>query len=553
MHHPDDEDALVERAAAPIRADISKLESEIPVLLRPVLAGIRDRALEQGYTLKTLRQELRVQGAQMVELTRHVGLTPWNLVVEIRMSTAAELLRATDLDVDTIAWLVGYAETGSLRQKFREWCGLRPSDFRGWIKRAEKLAGPPPPGAFSLFYWRRVREGRASPEEAEALLGYFERLYATPGGGDQVFLTGFAAEVSGSLDELAWLDQREAVRYVIELTSPHLFDELSARSLAASRRGASDRAAQLAELALHGLEAMEDASGTPEPEGTALAWAWLAGAHARAGDGAAAAQAWARCEQAWAELSEDARARLGFEQGLAQAELRASQGRHAEALELAGAAVERASSSTRRERLGRALLLRATLGFRVRRGEAWADQVAADLARARRLLAGSEHAAEQAELLDLGARMGARREAVDEVASAARRLRKLASELDKEDSKAARRARCAARCWRGWVDSRRGDPARAERCWRRAREGLVEPGETVRAAWITVELVMLELERGRRQEALALGRELLAELAQCHVPYEGLAALSALSRAVESGQVEAEMLAEVRRGLERLA
>ncbi|HEX9734999.1 MAG TPA: helix-turn-helix domain-containing protein [Thermoanaerobaculia bacterium] len=601
MRSHDEESEWVARAAAPIRAMIAELAAQAPASLRPVLAHVSEHALDPGYTLKELRSALGLGGHElMVEVTRWVGISPWRLVVELRMVTTAELLRISDLEVDTIAWRVGYGEAKSLRRTFQSWCGMTPRELRRRSRRAAELAGPPRARWLSLLFWRRLWAGAMEREAVEEVLAYFERLSGLPEEGDadgegDAFTAALAAELASMLEPWPWLEQREAARYAIQFASPCFYEELTARSRAAARRGDLKRAMELAELALDSVEATEEMVGEADPERKALAWARLARARFRAGEAAKAEQALARMAQTLAEpangiltlseielpdLGRDARltvGRLRAETLLVEADLRASQGRDARAVELAGEAMLWAQGvEAAREPAGRARLLRARLRLRVRgsaeipprsplsqRGEGEAtredwtlDDVHADLEAAHELLEAAEPPAGgdvMAELFDAWARLHACRGEVEEVASAAGRLRALAAELDADDGAAASlRARWASRSWQAWVDGRRGDLSRAERGWQRARAGFAELGERARSASITAELVALAVERGRGDQASAWARELLAEASACGVARGELPALAALSRAVESGEVGAEVVEPVRRGLERL-
>lgn len=260
---PDDEDDLVARAAAPVRALVTELHDEAPAELQPVVAHVRDHALEAGYTVKVLKRELRIGGNElMVEVTRWVGVAPWGLIGEVRMATTAELLRTTDLEVDTIAGLVGYTEAKSLRRAFRLRCGLSPTAFRRHARRAQALAGPPPPGSLSPLFWRRLYAGKMRAEAAEEAVAYLERLSTLPedadADGDDGVMPALASGLCEMLEPWPWPDQREAARYAIRCSSPLFSDQLNERSREAARRGDLKRSAELAELAREAVKATEE-------------------------------------------------------------------------------------------------------------------------------------------------------------------------------------------------------------------------------------------------------------------------------------------------------
>jgi AraC-like DNA-binding protein len=267
----DDEDDLVARASAPVRAQVTELHDEAPAELRPVLAHVRDHALETGYSVKVLKRELRIRGNElMVEVTRWVGLPPWRLIAEVRMATTAELLRTTELEVDTIASRVGYTEAKSLRRAFQAWCGMSPTEFRRRARRAHALAGPPPAGMLSLLFWRRLYAGKVRTEVVAQVLEYYERLMAphaeVDADGDDGFLPALASELADMLEPWPWPEQLEAVRQAIRWSTPMFSDLLHERSVEAARRGDLARSAELAELSLAAVEATEEMVGAPDPE-----------------------------------------------------------------------------------------------------------------------------------------------------------------------------------------------------------------------------------------------------------------------------------------------
>ena len=59
-----------------------------------------------------------------------LGTTPRQWVLAHRVDRARQLLEETDLGVDHVAALVGFASAGSLRPHFRRVTGLSPSEYR---------------------------------------------------------------------------------------------------------------------------------------------------------------------------------------------------------------------------------------------------------------------------------------------------------------------------------------------------------------------------------------------------------------------------------------
>jgi AraC-like DNA-binding protein len=59
------------------------------------------------------------------------GKTPALYLAERRVERAQDLLRATNLTVTEVCYLVGYASLGSFSTKFRQLVGMTPSAYQG--------------------------------------------------------------------------------------------------------------------------------------------------------------------------------------------------------------------------------------------------------------------------------------------------------------------------------------------------------------------------------------------------------------------------------------
>lgn len=100
---------------------------------------------------------------------RTYGLTPHAYLTERRVERAQDLLRATNLTVTEVCWLVGYSGPGSFSTRFRRLVGVSPSEYQArWAR-----AGPPPiPGCFVMMHGLSDRAGgRAIPEKSPGTPG----------------------------------------------------------------------------------------------------------------------------------------------------------------------------------------------------------------------------------------------------------------------------------------------------------------------------------------------------------------------------------------------
>jgi AraC-like DNA-binding protein len=69
--------------------------------------------------IRTLRRRLQAEGSSFR-----------NLKDSVRRDIALERLRGTDLSVQEIAALTGFADSGSFRKAFHRWTGNYPSYYR---------------------------------------------------------------------------------------------------------------------------------------------------------------------------------------------------------------------------------------------------------------------------------------------------------------------------------------------------------------------------------------------------------------------------------------
>lgn len=62
--------------------------------------------------------------------TNATGIQPYIYLQELRIQKARELLETTRLNIDQIAWQVGYQDQSAFRRRFKKMVGLSPSEYR---------------------------------------------------------------------------------------------------------------------------------------------------------------------------------------------------------------------------------------------------------------------------------------------------------------------------------------------------------------------------------------------------------------------------------------
>jgi len=177
-----DVEPVIRQAVKPTLDTLLRLERGLSRSCRSIMAEIRAHLIDPDYSLEKMLDDL---GAgtncwPMSAFKAALGISPWRLVQEGRLETAARLLRSTRWRVGDIVIFVGYVDITSFARLFRRWCGMNPSRFRERTAAAAKRAGTIPRGVFTGDYWRRFRRGELTLEEARELVAYLEKLYPAP-------------------------------------------------------------------------------------------------------------------------------------------------------------------------------------------------------------------------------------------------------------------------------------------------------------------------------------------------------------------------------------
>lgn len=97
--------------------------------------------------------------------TEVYGKTPAVYLAERRIERAQDLLRATNLTVTEICFLVGYNSLGSFSAKFRSLVGVSPSEYQSLFA---ETGAPHIPGCFVFMHGLRDRRGDSAISEKPA-------------------------------------------------------------------------------------------------------------------------------------------------------------------------------------------------------------------------------------------------------------------------------------------------------------------------------------------------------------------------------------------------
>jgi len=91
------------------------------------------------------------------------GLTPMEYVSQRRIERAQDLLRATNLTVTEVCFMVGFSSLGSFSSRFRALVGETPSEFQ----KRYAAGAPHIPGCF-IFMWGLAERSAIEEKPADA-------------------------------------------------------------------------------------------------------------------------------------------------------------------------------------------------------------------------------------------------------------------------------------------------------------------------------------------------------------------------------------------------
>ena len=101
---------------------------------QPIVQRLRQtilHALPAGdLALEAAARSLGMGGRTLQRRLAEYGTTHKELVRQTRYYLAEQYLRGSDLPIDEIAFLLGYANTPSFTRAFRAWAGVPPSEYR---------------------------------------------------------------------------------------------------------------------------------------------------------------------------------------------------------------------------------------------------------------------------------------------------------------------------------------------------------------------------------------------------------------------------------------
>src|SRR5437899_10250909 len=141
---------------------------EVLIALRRA-RDLTDRDFAQPLTLDSMAQAAHLSKFHFARaFTKAYGETPRTYLTRRRIERAKDLLRAANLTITEICFLVGFESVGSFSSRFRALVGISPTEYR-----SASAGAPPIPGCFVLMWTRpglaRSQQSGRSTDDGRAV------------------------------------------------------------------------------------------------------------------------------------------------------------------------------------------------------------------------------------------------------------------------------------------------------------------------------------------------------------------------------------------------
>jgi hypothetical protein len=169
----------IDQARGPTLRRIHELAGRVSDKIRPLLLKIAERFHEPGpeRLVHRIMREIGATDWHGKIFRLELGLTPNDLVLELRVEVALWLLRETSLPVEGIARLVGYRSQRSLQLLFKNACGFTPSKARAHLRLVAEELRPLGDELLSWYFWVRYHLDEIETEEYLRAVTYLDRRF----------------------------------------------------------------------------------------------------------------------------------------------------------------------------------------------------------------------------------------------------------------------------------------------------------------------------------------------------------------------------------------
>ena len=515
-----------ERLSGEPRALLEKIADQ---LSRPGVATL----FPPGFSAAQLKRDARAGQGTLERLRAELEADLGGYFARCKIRAAKGLLRYRDLKVWVVASFVGYSGLQPFWHAFKTATGESPSEYRerSEPRRRKRL---PATELHSDAFWYQATVGALAPEDHRALLARMrERCF-----GRHVLGRGrrhddeIARRLWATLEPLPDAERRLRLRQ-LHVDSPAFFYWMAEQI---RRRVRKDPQAclELAEQLLVHLEAHRHTLVAEDPNRWVLALAWRANARLLAVDLEGVEQGFAQAREAWRAAGEDRR--VEAELCDLEASLRLCQRRHGDALKLLARSIALAQA------LDEPRILVCSLLHRVAILAPQGDHRAA--------IADLRLALRELEAIDEpGLTLVAHCNLASTYALAgmpARALEALPRARELCEAVGEPITRQQLRWTEGLARQDIGQDEDAVRLLRRAHAGLLELSARGYAAVVALDLGVLELKLGHRQEAARLAASAIPLFESLHLGSEAVAAVELLRTAILNGALVPSILRQAR-------
>ncbi len=531
-----------QQAAAGALSMMAKHRSRADHQVKPLLTYLEEHLFDVDLSLTQIQQDCNIRDRAVFTLFHaNIGQSLWAYVIDRRLDTAAELLRTTKLKIWQIAHLTGYKNSTTFACAFGKRFHMPPTQYR--LRQRGRFPAPELPAA------NEAEPEASSEDQHQALLRDLRALQARLSGDSPLsaelpitisgedFERQVAAQIWPVLRRLDRQQQRLLVSEQVRLTTPALFRLLLKKSRSEGRK---DRqlGVHFAQLALDSVAGIAEILPAHELANLrAQGWAWIGNAYRLALDFLAAEQAFVRADEELPRTQPNPLVQADLLRR--KAGLRWAQCRYEEGLELANAALALLREYGDAQLLAEALVVRSNIVRYVRDVKV----AIADLAEAKSHLERSASASTQltmavyTSLVDLYTLAGN----LEEASTSLTKAQTLAADLKVGPSVLA-----LLQAQQGRIYRDNGRLQEAEDLLVRARVALVAEEELESAAGAAVDLAILYLRQGRRQEAEKVATELLPFLKTYKTDSSALPAGQTLREALASRSITEPLLQQLR-------
>jgi AraC-like DNA-binding protein len=192
---PDRAQALLRSAAEEARERLAADKKRVPSRLKPLIAYIDEHLFDPQLSVAGIKRDCGLRDNSIaLRFHAQVGAPPKRYITELRLGTAARLLRDTHLKVWQIGELVGYSGLPVFSKAFDRWAGRRPTVYRRQFRSRQEANPAPveaPPGVpqvpeaadgpYDDETLQRALDGTLPLPEACALLAHLQEIYRDPG------------------------------------------------------------------------------------------------------------------------------------------------------------------------------------------------------------------------------------------------------------------------------------------------------------------------------------------------------------------------------------